>query len=267
MKIYQVDSFTREAFQGNPAGVCILKEEAQPEWMQNIASEMNLSETAFLVPDNGQYKLRWFTPEVEVDLCGHATLASAHILFETGKANLHDAIRFQTRSGLLTVKKNGELIEMLFPATPAKPVSAPQGLLEALGFEKVLFCGKNDYDYLIIVQTEQGVKSCTPDFLRLKKITERGVIVSAEAESIPHDFISRFFGPAAGIDEDPVTGSAHCTLAPYWGKKLEKETMLAYQASKRGGEVRVTLMENNVILSGYAVTVMTSTLSESGMPY
>jgi predicted PhzF superfamily epimerase YddE/YHI9 len=253
--IYQVDAFTDEPFQGNPAAVCLLDGPADERWMQNVAAEMNLSETAFLHPEEDGYRLRWFTPAAEVELCGHATLASAHTLFETGLVRPDDEARFYTLSGLLTARLNGDEVELNFPATPAQPSSVPPGMLEAVGAAP-RYVGKNAYDYLLELATAQEVRDVSPSFARLKALSARGVMVTAVADSPDYDFVSRFFAPAVGIDEDPVTGSAHCTLGPFWGERLGKTEMLAYQASARGGIIRVRLEGARVALGGRAVTMM-----------
>lgn len=256
LTLYQVDSFTNTPFSGNPAGVCILTEPADESWMQDVAREMNLSETAFLYPENDGYHLRWFTPAVEVDLCGHATLASAHILWETGVLTPDQPARFYTRSGLLTCEKRGDWIEMDFPARPPEPVAPPPGLLGALGAES-LFVGRNVDDYLVEVATEAEVHALNPDFGLLNTVSARGAIVTSRSTSSAQDFISRFFAPAAGVNEDPVTGSAHTSLGPYWADRLGKSEMVGYQASARGGIVRVQISgEGRVLLSGQAVTVL-----------
>ena len=252
--IYQVDAFTKTPFQGNPAGVCILPAPASEEWMKNVAREMNLSETAFLVPGSDGYNLRWFTPAVEVDLCGHATLASAHILWETGILRREEQARFHTRSGLLTAASKGGEIELNFPAKTEEPAEAPAGLLEALKV-KAKYIGKSKFDYLVQVDSEETVRALKPDFPALKNIPVRGVIVTTRAVSPGYDFISRFFAPAAGVNEDPVTGSAHCTLGPFWSRQLGKKEFLAYQASERGGTLRVRIAGDRVHLCGNAVTI------------
>jgi len=259
LKIYQVDSFTDKPFAGNPAGVCLLPEAKSEKWMQDVAREMNLAETAFLVKQTDGYHLRWFTPAKEVDLCGHATLASAHILWETGQLPSNQEARFNTKSGLLTAKQNGKLIEMNFPATPDVPAELPPGLLQALGV-KAKYAGKSRFDYLIEVESEDVVRGLNPDFGQIKKLPVRGVIVTSLASSSDYDVVSRFFAPAAGIDEDPVTGSAHCTLGPFWSKRLGKDSLVAYQASPRGGIVRVRTAGERVFLGGQAVKVLTCEL-------
>ena len=254
VKLYQVDAFTDQPFSGNPAAVCLLSGPREEAWMQNVASEMNLSETAFLHQGKDRFNLRWFTPTVEVSLCGHATLASAHILWETGLLTSEEQARFQTASGLLTAKKQGEEIELNFPATPPKTASEPPGLAEALGVVPE-YVGANQYDYLVKVGSESEVRGAKPNFLQLRGLGVRGVMLTSESETGEYDFVSRFFAPGAGIDEDPVTGSAHCTLGPYWGEILGKQEMVAYQASARGGVVQVRVGPERVYLGGRAVTV------------
>jgi PhzF family phenazine biosynthesis protein len=253
--IYQVDAFTDKPFAGNPAAVCILSEPRTESWMQNVAQEMNLSETAFLREQADGFGLRWFTPAVEVDLCGHATLASAHVLWETGMLSAQEQARFHTRSGLLTAERKGEEIELNFPATPEEPTEAPPGLSEALGVT-FRYIGRSKFDYLVEVDSEQVVRSLAPDFALLRRLSIRGIMVTSVATSSGYDFVSRFFAPGAGIDEDPVTGSAHCCLGPYWRARLGKEELVAYQASKRGGVLRVRVAADRVYLGGRAVTVL-----------
>lgn len=253
--IIQVDAFTNKPFAGNPAAVCILQEPRDEQWMQQVAQEMNLSETAFLVPHEDGYNLRWFTPLVEVDLCGHATLASAHVLWETGQLPADTQARFYTRSGLLTADQRGEWIELNFPAKLEQEVDEPAHLLQALGVP-AQYIGKNEFDYLVEVDSEDVVRSMRPNFSLLKAIPARGIIVTSPASTEGYDFVSRFFGPQVGVDEDPVTGSAHSCLAPYWSNKLGKNTMVGYQASTRGGIVRVRLEGERVLIGGQAVTVL-----------
>ena len=248
MKLFQVDAFTEQPFRGNPAAVVLLDRERDDAWLQNVAMEMNLSETAFLLPRGDNYSLRWFTPTVEVDLCGHATLASAHVVLQDG-----EEARFETRSGILTARRKGEWIELNFPSTPPAPILPFPGLAAALGAE-IVECGKTIFDVLVELQSEEAVRSLEPDVRALATIDARGVIVTARS-SDPFDFVSRYFAPAFGIDEDPVTGSSHCALAPYWSPKLGKTEFLAQQASKRGGTLRVTLDGDRVLLAGQAVTV------------
>jgi predicted PhzF superfamily epimerase YddE/YHI9 len=235
IKIFQVDAFADEPFTGNPAAVCVLEKEAPERWMQNVASEMNLSETAFLYSLGEGYNLRWFTPTMEVDLCGHATLASAHVLWETGYLKSSEEARFYTRSGLLSASKKGDLVELDFPLLPERKAYLPRGLKEGLGTNPI-YVGKNRFDYLAEVESEEILRDLEPNLDLLKKIPTRGIIVTSLSLSEEYDFVSRFFAPGSGIDEDPVTGSAHSCLGPYWQKRLGKSRLRAYQASKRGGE-------------------------------
>lgn len=250
-----VDAFTDAPFSGNPAAVCVLSAPREERWMQQVAREMNLSETAFLHPENGSYRLRWFTPTVEVDLCGHATLASAHVLWESGAAQTDALLRFQSKSGELTARRDKDWIEMDFPATPAEPEAAPANLLEALGV-KAKMVARSKFDYVVEVASEKTVRKIQPDLALLATLPVRGVIVTSVATTPGFDFVSRFFGPAAGVPEDPVTGSAHACLGPYWEARLGKSELLAYQASQRGGLLRVTVRGDRVGLGGKAVTVM-----------
>ena len=258
--IIQVDAFTNKPFSGNPAAVCVMPKPADETWMQNVATEMNLSETAFLYPQDDGYNLRWFTPAAEVDLCGHATLASAHVLWETGHLSPEAEARFYTKSGLLTAQRKGDWIKMDFPAEPATETPAPPNLADALGVKPV-YVGKNRFDYLVEVNSEKTIRTLQPDFTLLKTITSRGVMVTSRATTPGYDFVSRFFAPGVGIDEDPVTGSAHCCLGPFWQARLEKDDFTAYQASPRGGVVRVRLEGNRVKLGGQAVTVLRGELA------
>ena len=262
LKITQVDAFTDQPFRGNPAAVCVLPAARDEGWMQAVAREMNLSETAFLVAHADGYDLRWFTPTVEVDLCGHATLASAHVLWESGQLPAEAQARFHTRSGLLTAQRRGDWIELDFPARPATELASPPAeVLRALGVEPV-FAGRTKDDYLIEVRDEETVRQASPDFSQLKRADLRGAIVTARATSAGYDFVSRFFAPGAGIDEDPVTGMAHCSLGPYWRGRLGKDEFTAYQASARGGTVRVRVGGDRVYLGGQAVTVLRGELTE-----
>ena len=255
MIISQIDAFADRPFTGNPAAVCMPADSRSDEWMQLVAREMNLSETAYLTRRDDGFGLRWFTPAVEVELCGHATLASAHFLWEEGHLEPGQVARFHTRSGLLTARRDGEWIELDFPARPASPHSLPEGLTEALGVEPV-WTGRNEYDYLVEVESPEIVRLLVPDHSALRSFPVRGVMVTARSENGDYDFISRFFAPGSGIDEDPVTGSAHCCLAPYWAAKLERREMIGYQASARGGTVRTRLQGERVLLAGRAVTVL-----------
>jgi PhzF family phenazine biosynthesis protein len=255
LKIVQVDAFTDTPFAGNPAAVCMLPEARDARWMQQVAQEMNLSETAFLHQQGDGYDLRWFTPAVEVDLCGHATLASAHMLWEEGYLPAGTQARFYTRSGLLTAQRQGDWIELDFPIKPEEPAMAPADLARALGITP-RYVGKNQFDYLVEADSEDAVRTLQPDFALLRALPIRGVIVTSWSTSPAYDFVSRFFASGAGIDEDPVTGSAHCCLAPFWSARLSKHVLVGYQASKRGGVVRMRLSGERVHLGGQAVTVL-----------
>jgi len=228
--------------------------------MRNVAREMNLSETAFLAPKDDAYSLRWFTPAVEVDLCGHATLAAAHVLWEDGHLSEGRQARFDTRSGRLTADRKGDWIEMDFPAKIAAQTEAPPELLAALGLARANFVGRNVFDYLVEADSEEALRGLTPDHTALRKLPVRGVIVTSRSLRPEYDFVSRFFAPGAGVDEDPVTGSAHTALGPYWAAVLGKSDFTAFQASARGGVVRVSVKGSRVILGGQAVTVMAGEL-------
>ncbi len=252
-----VDAFTEHPFGGNPAAVCILPRPATEEWMQAVAREMNLSETAFLHRTDDGFSLRWFTPAVEVALCGHATLASAHVLWKQAYLPPHAPARFHTRSGLLTATRAGDLITLDFPVTRAEPVEPPPTLLNTLGLARAEWVGKNQFDYLVQVADEATVRALAPDHGALARLPVRGVIVTSRADAgQPYDFVSRFFAPGAGVTEDPVTGSAHCALAPFWSARLGLTALTGYQASARGGTVRVECQGERVLLGGHAVTVL-----------
>ncbi|MCO5999616.1 PhzF family phenazine biosynthesis protein [Actinoallomurus rhizosphaericola] len=258
MRVYVVDAFTDRPFAGNPAGVCPLTGPADAGWMQRVAAELNLSETAFPRPvedPDADYELRWFTPAVEVALCGHATLGAAHVLYETGAAPGDRPIRFRTlHSGVLTVRREDDLLAMDFPAVPPVRIDPPAGLAEALAAEP-LWTGRNaQHDILALLPDAATVRSLRPDRHALGRIDARGICVTAPGED--HDFVSRFFAPRVGVPEDPVTGSAHCMLGPYWAERLGRADLLAHQASARGGDVRVSVRDDRVILRGAAVTVI-----------
>jgi PhzF family phenazine biosynthesis protein len=255
-RIVQVDAFTAEPFLGNPAAVCVLEGPREESWMAAVAREMNLAETAFLHPEGDGWRLRWFTPRVEVALCGHATLASAHVLWEDGHLPPDQTAHFHTLSGRLSALRGDAWIELDFPATNPTPEAPPEGLLDALGLDSAVATARSRFDWLVEVADEALVRSVAPDFARLRTVKSRGVIVTARANDSAYDFVSRFFAPAVGVDEDPVTGSAHCTLTPWWAARLERTEMVGYQASERGGTVRVALDGERVRLSGRAVTVM-----------
>jgi predicted PhzF superfamily epimerase YddE/YHI9 len=261
-RIIQVDAFTDRPFAGNPAAVCLLERPAEEPWLQAVAREMNLSETAFLHPEAGGHRLRWFTPAVEVDLCGHATLASAHVLWEDGHLDPDRPARFLTRSGPLSAVRRGSEIEMDFPARPPEAAPVPPGLPEALGAE-VEWVGLNGMDCLAVLASEAEVRGLAPDLTRLAAVPVRGVIATAPSADPAFDFVSRFFAPNAGVPEDPVTGSAHCALGPYWGERLGKSELVGFQASARGGVVGVGLRGSRVLLRGRAVTVLRAELLDS----
>lgn len=255
--ITQVDAFTDKPFGGNPAAVCVLPAPQDDRWMQQVAQEMNLSETAFLVKQDDGFNLRWFTPAVEVPLCGHATLASAHVLWSEGHLSKDEVARFHTKSGLLIAKYQNDWIELDFPANPSQAAIAPAELGTALGVNyKAVY--QNSLGYFVEVESADVVRQMQPNFQLLKTLPVDGVIVtSATNPGSKYDFISRFFAPALGIDEDPVTGASHCCLAPFWRDRLGKNTFLAYQASSRGGVVKLYYDGGDrVLLSGQAVTIL-----------
>ena len=254
-----VDAFTDRAFAGNPAAVCLLDGPRDAEWMQRVAFEMNLAETAFLTPAASGFGLRWFTPAVEVDLCGHATLASAHTLWTDGVVPKSDPIAFQTRSGVLGASSRGEMIELDFPSEAATEVPAPEGLAEAVGVPLV-WTGRNRMDYIVEIAGERELRGLVPNLDAIRKLDARGLIVTCRGAGTEYDFLSRFFAPQSGIDEDPVTGSAHCCLGPFWAKRLNRQELVGFQASPRGGSVRVTVNDARVTLGGQAVTVYSGTL-------
>jgi PhzF family phenazine biosynthesis protein len=260
--LYQVDAFTDQLFRGNPAAICLLDTPRDAAWMQAVAAEMNLSETAFIRQTGGGYELCWFTPTTEVDLCGHATLAAAHVLWQQKLISLGTSANFNTRSGVLSARHTEEGIELEFPATPASPTSPPENLLPALGVTRAEVL-RSRFDYLVVIDSVDELRMLAPDFQRLCTIDTRGIIVTAHSPQSEYDFVSRFFAPRSGINEDPVTGSAHCTLAPYWGARLGKQQMRAMQASTRGGVLGVHLKDTEqVILSGQAVTVLSGVLHD-----
>ncbi len=251
-----MDAFTDRAFSGNPAAVCVLDEKRSDLWMSRVAAEMNLSETAFLERRKDGFSLRWFTPAVEVNLCGHATLAGAHILWERNYLPEDVSAVFHTRSGILKATLKGEWIEMDFPLLELTEVTPPSGFKEALGVDDMVYVGESSVGYLIELSSEDQVKSLRPDFARLCDIGGFGFMVTSPSEKREYDFISRYFAPLEGIPEDPVTGSAHCCLGPYWMKKLGKNELTAFQASSRGGIVNVRVEKDRVFLRGKAVTVL-----------
>jgi PhzF family phenazine biosynthesis protein len=254
LKLLQIDAFTSDAFKGNPAAVCFMDGARDDRWMANVAAEMNLAETAFLTRADDGWELRWFTPTVEVDLCGHATLASAHAIWSENISN-DSVLRFQTRSGVLTAKHDGDMIELDFPAKREESIVAPAGLFDALGVTDASYVGRNQFDYIVELPSESEVRALKPDHGVLRQLPVRGVIVTSRGTG-EYDFISRFFAPGSGVDEDPVTGSSHCCLTPYWAERLGKMEMRAYQASARGGAIRVRLDGDRVKLAGHAITVL-----------
>ena len=260
IRCLHIDAFTDRPFSGNPAAVCLLEKPRDTAWMQAVAAEMNLSETAFVVPSGDDYDLRWFTPAIEVDLCGHATLASAHALWSLNIVARDRSLRFRTKSGVLTCVQRDYLIEMDFPATPPLAAEPPEGLLRALGIDAPVYAGQSAYDKFVLIDSAQTVRSLEPDFALLRRLRTRGVIVTSPSDDPRYDFISRYFAPAAGIDEDPVTGSAHCCLGPLWSERLGKTALVAFQASPRGGVVHVTVAGDRVVLGGQAVTVVAGEL-------
>ena len=266
MRLFQVDAFTGDAFAGNPAAVCLLGGPAEPRWMQSVAGEMNLSETAFVEPRPAGYGLRWFTPAAEVALCGHATLASAHVLYQTGLAEPQQQVRFDSASGPLTARRDDGLIVLDFPARPAAQAPPPPGLLAALGVASPVWTGLAKEDLMVVLGREEEVTGLRPDIAALAGLGTRGVIVTAPALRPDADFVSRFFAPAVGVPEDPVTGSAHCTLAPFWAQRLGRPALTGYQVSARGGTVRVRAAGERVLLGGHAVTVFSGHLSDAALP-
>lgn len=259
-KIFQVDAFTDRPFSGNPAAVCIVTAHRDDRWMQDVAREMNLSETAFLRARPDGFDLRWFTPTTEVELCGHATLASAHVLWAEGFVHRGGKIRFYTSSGTLSAELKDGSIELDFPSEQDERTGAPDGLGDALG-APLLYVGRNRFDYIVEVDSEETLRGLRPDFARLSRIPVRGVIATVASSSPGYDFVSRFFAPRLGIDEDPVTGSAHCCLGPFWRRRLGKDRFVAYQASSRGGVVRVRVDGGRVCLGGQAVIVLRGELA------
>jgi PhzF family phenazine biosynthesis protein len=258
-ELHLVDAFTSSAFRGNTAGICIPDGPADAEWMQQVAAELKHSETAFLFPEGADWNLRWFTPAKEIELCGHATLAAAFILYSTGRVPGDKVIVFETLSGKLTVRQNGDWISMDFPAEPAAASMPVPGLGQALGVEP-LYTGRNRFDFLVELPLAEDVCGIEPDMNALTAIRARGIIVTAVSDNPDFDFVSRFFAPSVGVPEDPVTGSAHCCLAPYWGEKLNKTELVGFQCSSRGGLVRVKPVGDRVIIEGHAVHVFSGKL-------
>ncbi len=258
-KIYIVDSFTDKPFAGNPAAVYLHDAPLEEAYMLRLANELNLSETAFVQATAEGYRLRWFTPATEVELCGHATLAAAHVLYEQGVVAKDKSIIFNTLSGALGASLHDGLIALDFPQEAPAPTEAPELLLQSIPVE-ITYIGKNRFDYVLELSSAKAVKNLEPDFIKMAKINSRGVIVTACADEVGFDIISRCFYPQVGINEDPVTGSAHCALGPYWQQKLQKSSIMAYQASSRGGHMLLELINNRILLKGKAVSVMENKL-------
>ena len=259
--LLHIDAFTDRPFAGNPAAVCLLRAPAPDSWMQALAAEMNLSETAFPLPEGEGYNLRWFTPAVEVDLCGHATIATSHALWETGRAPRDAALHFHSRSGPLTARWKGGWIELDFPSRRSERSERTPDLEDALGV-RATRVERAGHDLLVEVESAAGVREARPDPTHLTRLGVHGVIITSSSDDPRYDFVSRYFAPGVGIPEDPVTGSAHCALGPYWERRLGKAEFLAYQASARGGVVGVSVRGERVLLRGQAVTVFRSEIAE-----
>lgn len=253
-RIYMVNAFTDKPFSGNPACICFLTEPATDQWMQEVAYEMRTSETAFLLEQADGFSLRWFTPQTEVDLCGHATLASAHILWETGRLEKSKEAKFFTKSGLVIANHVDDLIEMGFPILYHQPADFNPELLAAFNITPD-YVGTFDQKLLMVVDGEEIVRNLNPDFNILRCFRERGIAITSAADSPDYDFISRYFAPWVGVDEDPVTGSSHCCLGPFWSKRMKKSELIAYQASPRGGSLRLKVDKQQVLIGGKAVTI------------
>lgn len=253
-KIFQVDSFTSKPFAGNPAAVCLLRQAAGESWMQHIAAEMNLSETAFLLPEGDGFQLRWFTPSVEVNLCGHATLAAAHILYSVYNFDERETLRFFTRSGELRARKSQGLIWLDFPVTPPQPLNPPEELLRRFK-SPIVDAARNDEDWLLELSSPDELRTVRNSFSYLEEHPPRGLILTCRSDTEGYDFLYRYFAPWVGVDEDPVTGSAQVMLAPYWKTKCYQHHFQAWQASRRGGALSVQLKDDRVFIGGEAVTV------------
>ncbi|CEG34905.1 MULTISPECIES: PhzF family phenazine biosynthesis protein [Bacillaceae] len=260
MELTIINTFTDQPFKGNPAAVCLLTGESDSEWMQRIAKEINMPVTAFIQPHNGEWKLRWFTPSIEIPICGHGTLASSFFLWDKGYVPRDQPIAYQTKSGLLTAKFVDGMVQLEFPSLREKETTAPDLLIKALGVVPA-YVGQNKWDLLVEVQSEEIVRNLKLDIDSIAQLPVRGVIVTSQSDSSEYDFVSRFFSPAQGLDEDQVTGSAHCCLGPYWKRKLDKSNFIAHQASERGGQLKVEVTEDTVKLSGHAVTIFEGNLT------
>ncbi|MHB8109284.1 MAG: PhzF family phenazine biosynthesis protein [Syntrophorhabdaceae bacterium] len=255
MKIFHIDAFTNRPFHGNPAAVCILPHPKIDSWIESIAAELNLPVTAFIIRQADGYMLRWFTPVAEVDMCGHGTLAAAHIIWQESLARPDSGINFYTRSGTLRAWKEDDWIGLDFPSMPAQPIPEPEGLRNVLGVP-FIYVGKNGYDIIVEVDSEQTVRSLDPDKDALRQLPMRGLILTGRSDNPEYDFVSRFFAPSLGISEDAVTGSAHCCLAPYWAKRLSRMQLKGYQASRRGGVIKMNIRDDRIHLFGQAITVI-----------
>jgi len=274
VSLAQVDAFTSTPFGGNPAAVCLLNAAADPAWMASVAKETAMPATAFVVPpagspehaDGGAFGLRWFTVTAELELCGHGTLASAHVLYESGRVARTEAIAFQSRGGPLMARCSDGWIQLDFPAIVAEEIAAPPGLLSALGVDpaRVGYVGRGRLDCIVEVANESIVRDLQPDLVRLRDVKARGVIVTSRSSSADRDFVSRFFAPSVGIGEDSVTGSAHCCLTPFWARRLGKTTFVAHQLSARGGVLKLALDAERVKIAGQAVTVLRGELLSLG---
>ncbi|MFE4429128.1 PhzF family phenazine biosynthesis protein [Peribacillus butanolivorans] len=261
MELTIINTFTDQPFRGNPAAVCFFSEEKNTEWMQQIAKETNLPVTAFIINlHKNECSLRWFTPSIEIPICGHGTLASSFFLWGKGYAQKNKPIVYQTKSGVLTSKLVDGMVQLEFPSLIEKEAIAPDLLIKALGVVPT-YVGQNKWDYLIEVQSEEIVRNLNPDIDLIAQLPIRGIIVTSQSDSSEYDFVSRFFSPAQGLNEDYVTGSAHCCLGPYWKSKLGKNIFQAYQASERGGVIKVEVVEDIVKLSGNAVTIFEGNLT------
>ncbi|MEQ2528453.1 PhzF family phenazine biosynthesis protein [Bacillaceae bacterium CLA-AA-H227] len=260
MELSIINTFTEKAFEGNPAAVCFLREEKGSNWMQNVAKEINLPTTAFIHSLNKAYNLRWFTPTTEIPICGHGTLASSYFLWEKGLMDKDKCITYKTKSGVLKAELMDGWIQLQFPAIYEEKTIAPDLLLMSLAVQPI-YVGKSNLDYLVEVESEEIVRNLKPNIELIAKLPVRGVIVTSKSNTNEYDFLSRFFSPSQGIIEDYVNGSSHCCLGPYWKNKLNKTEFTAYQASERGGILRVRVLDNNVLLSGKAVTIFEGKLS------
>ncbi|TDL84755.1 PhzF family phenazine biosynthesis protein [Vibrio vulnificus] len=254
MELTIINTFTDQPFKGNPAAVCLLTGEMDSEWMQRMAKEINMPVTAFIHFHKAEWQLRWFTPSIEIPICGHGTLASSFFLWGKGYVSRDRPIVYQTKSGLLTARFVDGMVQLEFPSLIEQETAAPELLIKALGVVPV-YVGQNKWDYLVEVQSEEIVRNIKPDIDSIAQLPIRGIIVTSRSDSSEYDFVSRFFSPAQGLDEDHVTGSAHCCLGPYWKRKLDKSIFIAYQASERGGLLKVEVTEDTVKLSGHAVTI------------